>query len=175
VNTVSLRASTVAAMTTVEGVAANDVALVLAPTELPYYTTGDGTSFSAPQVAGAIALMLEANPNLTPAQVRDILQRTATPLPPYYMYEVGAGMLNAQAAVLESAFPQRHFGSWRGAAYQGQVAFANTTQTSTGIASPGSASDSSLNFPANTLLSSVQVAWGDTLNPNNLTLSVLDS
>src|SRR5207249_4839225 len=108
VNTVSLRTSTVAAVTTVDGAAANDAGLTAS--ELPYYTTGNGTSFSAPQVAGVIALMLEANPNLSPAQVRDILQRTATPLPSYYMYEVGAGMLNAQAAVLEAAFSQRHFG-----------------------------------------------------------------
>ena len=115
VNTVSLRASTLATVTTVAGLLTNDSAL--SPTERPYYTTGSGTSFSAPQVAGTIALMLEANPNLTPAQVRDILQRTATPLPPYYMYEVGAGMLNAQAAVLEAAFQQRHFGSWRGTAW----------------------------------------------------------
>src|SRR6185436_8102061 len=145
VNTVSLRASTLAAVTTIEGLATNDKAL--SATELPYYTTGSGTSYSAPQVAGVIALMLEANPNLAPAQVRDILQRTATPLPPYYMYEVGAGMLNAQAAVLESAFPQRHFGSWRGAAYQGQVSFTSSSQTFTGSAVPGSSSDSSLNIP----------------------------
>lgn len=175
VNTVSLRASTVAAMTTVEGAAANDAALVLQPTELPYYTTGNGTSFSAPQVAGVIALMLEANPNLTPAKIRDILQRTATPLPPYYMYEVGAGMLNAQAAVLEAAYPQRHFGSWRGVAYQNQVDFISSTQTFGGNAVPGSASDSSLNIPANTLLASVQVAWGGPLNAVNLNLSMIDA
>jgi len=174
VNTVSLRASTLAVVTTAEGLAAKD-ALSLGATELPYYTIGNGTSFSAPQVAGTIALMLEANPNLRPAQVRDILQRTATPLPPYYMYEVGAGMLNAQAAVLEAAFSQRHFGSWRGTAYQGQVTFTNGMQTFNGSAVPGSSSDSSLNIPANALLSSIQVAWGDTLNPTNLTLSVLDS
>ena len=172
VDTVSLRASTLATVTTVDGAAANDKSL--SATELPYYTTGKGTSFSAPQVAGTIALMLEANPNLTPAQVRDILQRTATPLPPYYTYEVGAGMLNAQAAVLEAAFSQRHFGSWRGAAYQGQVSFTNASQAFSGSAAPGSSSDSSLNIPANALLSSVQIAWGDPLNPNNLTLSLLD-
>jgi serine protease AprX len=173
VNTVSLRASTVAAVTTVDGAAANDSSL--SASEIPYYTTGSGTSFSAPQVAGVIALMLEANPNLTPAQVRDILQRTATPLPPYYMYEVGAGMLNAQAAVLESAFSQRRFGQWRGAGYQGQVDFVSSAQTFTGNATPGSASDSSLNIPADALLASVQVAWGDLLNPTNLNLSVIDS
>src|SRR6266403_1401207 len=124
VNTVSLRASTLAAVTTVAGLTANDTQL--SPTEVPYYTTGNGTSFSAPQVAGVIALMLEANPRLTPAQIRDILQRTATPLPPYYEYEVGAGMLNAPAAVLEAAFPQRRFGQWRGTAYQGQIQFINS-------------------------------------------------
>ncbi|HBB94754.1 MAG TPA: hypothetical protein DC054_05130 [Blastocatellia bacterium] len=172
VNTVSLRASTLATVTTIDGLAANDASLN--SSELPYYTTGNGTSFSAPQVAGTIALMLEANPNLTPAQVRDILQRTAMPLPPYYMYEVGAGMLNAQAAVLEAAFPQRHFGAWRGTAYQGQVAFTSSSQTFNGSAMPGSSSDTSLNVPANTLLGSIQVAWGDLLNANNLTMTVLD-
>jgi serine protease AprX len=173
VNTVSLRASTLATVTTVDGAAANDSSL--SATELPYYTTGSGTSFSAPQVAGTIALMLEVNPNLTPAQIRDILQRTATPLPPYYMYEVGAGMLNTQAAVLEAAFAQRHFGSWRGIAYQGQVAFNNATQTFSGSAVPGSYSDSAINIPVNALASSLQIAWGDTLNPNSLTLSAVDS
>jgi len=173
VNTVSLRASTIAAVTTVDGAAANDSSL--SASELPYYTTGNGTSFSAPQVAGVIALMLEANPNLTPAQVRDILARTATPLPPYYLYEVGAGMLNAQAAVLESAFTQRHFGQWRGTAYQGQVDFVSSAQTFSGSSTPGSASDSSLNIPANSLLASVQVAWGDVLTPTNLNLTMLDA
>src|SRR5205814_8904466 len=116
--------STVAAVTTVDGAAANDKGL--SASELPYYTSGKGTSVSAPQVAGVIALMLEANPNLTPAQVRDILQRTATSLPSYYLYQVGSGMLTAQAAVLEAAFNQRHFGGWRGSSFQNQVQFAET-------------------------------------------------
>ena len=160
-------------MTTIEGLLANDSAL--STSERPYYTTGNGTSYSAPQVAGVIALMLEANPNLTPAQIRDILQRTATPLPPYYMYEVGAGMLNAQAAVLEAAFPQRHFGAWRGTAYQGQVGFTTSApQSFTGSVTPGTSSDTSLNIPADTLLASVEVAWGDTQSLANLNLSMID-
>ena len=172
VNTVSLRPSTLASVTTVDGLLANDSSLSL--TELPYYTTGSGTSYSAPQVSGAIALMLEANPRLTPAQVRDILQRTATPLPAYYPYEVGAGLLNAQAAVLEAAFPQRHFGGWRGTAYQGQVGFSSESQTFSGSVTPGQSSDSMLNIPADTLLASIEVAWGDTQSPANLNLSVID-
>src|SRR5437763_562988 len=172
VNTVSLRTSTVAAVTTVEGAAATDKGL--SASELPYYTTGNGTSFSAPQVAGVIALMLEANPNLTPAQVRDILQRTATPLASYYMYEVGAGMLNAQAAVLEAAFSQRRFGGWRGVAYQNQVQFVNSPQQFSGSVTPGSSNDSSLAIPSSALLASVQVAWGDTQSPANLNLTMID-
>jgi serine protease AprX len=173
VDTVSLRPSTLASVTTVDGLAPNQSALSAG--ELPYYTTGSGTSYSAPQVAGVIALMLEANPNLTPAQIRDILQRTATPLPPYYMYEVGAGMLNAQAAVLEAAFPQRHFGAWRGTAYQRQVEFTTgAPQSFSGSVTPGISSDTSLNIPADTLLASVEVAWGDTQSLANLNLSMID-
>src|SRR5882762_7139341 len=174
VNTISLRASTVAAVTTVDGLAANDKQL--SPAELPYYTTGNGTSFSAPQVAGVIALMLEINPQLTPAQIRDILQRTATPLPPYYAYEVGAGMLNAQAAVLEAAFPQRRFGQWRGPAYQGQVDFINSApQVFNGAVAPGSASDSAISFAPDVLRASVQIAWGGLSSPANLALTMLDA
>src|SRR5258706_3057348 len=173
VNTVSLRASTVAAVTTIDGLAANDAQLN--PTEVPYYTTGSGTSFSAPQVAGVIALMLEANPQLKPAQVRDILQRSATPLPPYYAHEVGAGMLNAQAAVLEAAFPQRHFGEWRGTAYQGQVQFINSAPlVFSGTVKSGAASDSSITVPPNELRVSVQIGWSGLLSPNNLRLTLLD-
>jgi len=172
VNTVSLRPSTLAAVTTIDGLGANDTQL--SPSELPYYTTGSGTSFSAPQVAGVVALMLEANPQLTPAQIHDILQRTATPLPPYYLHEVGAGMLNAQAAVLEAAFSQRRFGGWRGVAFQNQVQFVNSPQQFSGSVTPGGSNDSSLAIPASALLASVQVAWGDTQSPANLNLTMID-
>jgi serine protease len=40
-----------------------------------------GTSFSAPMVAGTAALMLSADPTLTPAAVRSLLQTRARPFP----------------------------------------------------------------------------------------------
>src|SRR5687768_7272771 len=49
----------------------------LAPAHLPFYTHMSGTSMATPHVAGVIALMLEANPHLTPGQVKDIIERTA--------------------------------------------------------------------------------------------------
>lgn len=41
------------------------------------YTNGSGTSFSCPMTAGVCAIILSANPNLTPIQVRDLLRQTA--------------------------------------------------------------------------------------------------
>lgn len=42
------------------------------------YTTVSGTSFSCPLTSGAIALLLQANPNLTPIQLRNILRQTSS-------------------------------------------------------------------------------------------------
>jgi serine protease AprX len=66
------------------------------------YEEGDGTSCSAPLVAGAVALMLHANPNLTPAQVKAILRQTArlnNNLTGYGVNDRGHGIIDAYAAV----------------------------------------------------------------------------
>lgn len=55
-----------------------------------------GTSFAAPHVAGVVGLMLSRNPSLTPAQVKQILESTATKPP---CNGCGAGLLDANAAV----------------------------------------------------------------------------
>jgi serine protease AprX len=68
------------------------------PAFLPFYTTSQGTSFSCPHVSGVVALMLEANPNLTPDDVVAILRQTANPMP-YAEREVGAGYVDARNAV----------------------------------------------------------------------------
>lgn len=78
---------------------ATDDAQYIGPAYLPYYTTMSGTSMAAPHVAGIIALMLEANPLLSPSQVKSVLEKTATAMPDYAVWEVGAGYVNAYKAV----------------------------------------------------------------------------
>src|SRR4029453_290106 len=46
------------------------------------YTFGGGTRTASPHVAGIAALMLQKNPGLTAAQIEQILENTALPLPP---------------------------------------------------------------------------------------------
>ncbi len=77
----------------------DDLTQIEDPAHLPYYTTLSGTSMAAPHVAGTVALMLDANPTLTPLQVKDIVQKTATSMPSYATWEVGAGYVDAYAAV----------------------------------------------------------------------------
>lgn len=65
----------------------------------PHYQHVDGTSMSAPIVSGIVAQMLEANPSLTPAQVKEILMMTADPLNDAPAERQGAGTVNAGRAV----------------------------------------------------------------------------
>ena len=72
------------------------------------YLALTGTSMSAPVTAGTVALMLQANPNLNPEQVLQILKRTAKKdnftgeIPETGSIEWGWGKLNALDAVKEA-------------------------------------------------------------------------
>ena len=65
--------------------------------DMPYLSLS-GTSMAAPMVAGTIALMLEANPELTPNAVKALLQYTAENRAESVLAE-GAGLLNARGAI----------------------------------------------------------------------------
>ena len=70
-----------------------------------YYTVMNGTSMAAPQVAAGAALLLAAQPSLSPAQVQRIHQRSAADLGPVGAdAETGYGMLDVAAALREIAF-----------------------------------------------------------------------
>jgi len=69
----------------------------------PIFAIGIGTSFAAPQVAGAASLMLARNANLTPGQVLGIISASARPFAdPTACAQgpaCGAGLLDAGVAV----------------------------------------------------------------------------
>lgn len=171
VNVISLRAP--GTQTGTLGIAGADLQR-LTPAELPFYTTASGTSFSAPQVSGAIALMLEVNPNLSPIKIKNILQRSATPLPNYFSHEVGAGMLNTYAAVLEAAFPKRSTGTFRASLGGEGVKYAtSTSQISSYQVNPNAMTSAVTLLPYNTVQTSFYIAWGRS-SANNLGLSIYD-
>lgn len=79
------------------------------PLEDDGYAVISGTSMASPHVAGAVALLLQAHPSLTPAEVRDVLQNSADPadwsLVPDAGYlepahRQGAGMLDIDDSIL---------------------------------------------------------------------------
>ena len=63
------------------------------------YWGKSGTSQAAPCVAGVMALMLEKNPNLTPADLCRIIETTAVKLTATKSNSTGAGLIDALAAV----------------------------------------------------------------------------
>ncbi|HZP93182.1 MAG TPA: S8 family serine peptidase [Burkholderiales bacterium] len=78
------------------------------PNSFLYGATGflkeaDGTSFSAPLVSGAAALLKAARPGLTAAQYRSLLVNSAGPLAGFPVQWTGAGLLNASAALAGKA------------------------------------------------------------------------
>ena len=76
-----------------------------------YTGRGSGTSYATPSVTGVIALVMEANPDLNPMQIKEVLKQTAErrgpasapTVDPYWNRDFGYGMVDARAAV-EMAF-----------------------------------------------------------------------
>ena len=72
-----------------------------------YTGRGSGTSYAAPAVTGIVALVWEANENLTPLQIKEILKHTserrgeasAPEIDPYWNREFGYGIVDALASV----------------------------------------------------------------------------
>ena len=72
-----------------------------------YMSNFGGTSAACPQVAGVVALMLSANPNLTASQVRTVLRNTARDVNTYgFDYATGCGLVDAYEAVNASLAAQ---------------------------------------------------------------------
>ena len=64
-----------------------------------HYQHVDGTSFASPIVASIVAQMLEANPDLDPAAVKEILIRTAERIEGAPAERQGHGVVDAGRAI----------------------------------------------------------------------------
>ena len=82
------------------------------PTSADYNPGFGGTSSSTPKVAGIVALMLSANPDLTPAEVKQVLRNTAEDIDaPGIDDKTGAGRVNAYKAV-KNVLPPPNLSGW---------------------------------------------------------------
>ena len=63
------------------------------------YTIMSGTSMASPELAGIVALVLEANPALRPADVKRVLQITGKPVPGVPFFRQGYGNADPARAV----------------------------------------------------------------------------
>lgn len=105
VGSIDLDGSTLSDFSNQAGDAAKDFFLVAAGADVvslgldDVFFVGSGTSFSSPQVAGALALVLHAFPTLTPAEAVSLLIDTADDLgDPGHDAVFGAGLLNLERA-----------------------------------------------------------------------------
>jgi serine protease AprX len=86
-----------------------DAKLQVAKIVATHYQHVDGTSFAAPIVASIVAQMIEANPDLTPATIKNILVSTADRLSKAPIMRQGYGAINARRAVAMSLVEQHEF------------------------------------------------------------------
>ncbi len=146
------------------------------------YLSLSGTSMAAPVVTGTIALMLEANPELTPNAVKAILEYTAEDRAESVLAE-GAGLLNARGALRMSRFfanPQRGLaapgdnieGQWT--PWSQTVLWGNTLVAG-GVPLPGSSAWSrNVEWGAETTSTGQPVVWGAASQDDNIVWSTRD-
>ncbi|HEX8844623.1 MAG TPA: S8 family serine peptidase [Pyrinomonadaceae bacterium] len=140
---------------------------------LPFYTQIEGTSMACPHLAGIAATVLEANPNLSPAEVKTIIERTATPLGTYDTFEAGTGMANVHAAVDLALHPQKLYGNF---GFQGKgLALAEQPAESVADTLPARGTKThTFNVPANARFVFVQLDWAGSIGEDDLVVDNTD-
>lgn len=126
---------------------------------LPNYTQISGTSMAAPHLSGIVANILEADRNLTPDEVRDVLVRTATPLSTYDEFEAGAGLANVHAAVDLAQNPSKPYGNF-GFEGKGLALGRQDAPAQQGSVATNSSAEHEIAVPANARFTFVQLDWG---------------
>jgi serine protease AprX len=126
------------------------------------YLSLSGTSQAAPVVAGTVALMLQANPSLTPNALKAILQYTAEARAGADVMSRGAGFINARGAIELAralALPDSQTApsttGWSRALHWGNQRIANGTLTAGAEAWP-----SDVRWGASLTTAGQNIRWG---------------
>ncbi len=130
------------------------------PSGSDIYAKYQGTSMATPHVSGVVSLMLSANANLSPAQVTQMLQSSATPFPggSSCTNVCGAGIVNAAAAVSAA--------NGDGGTTSTSSTTSTTTSTTTSSTTTTSTTTSSTTSTSTTTPAGVPGAF-DKLSPSN--------
>jgi serine protease AprX len=142
-----------------------------AATSTGQYMSLSGTSMAAPVVSGTVALMLQANPNLTPNLVKAILQYTAEFRKGYSPLEQGAGFLNTLGAVrLAKFYVTARYGSQAPvAANWSQAFYWGNHRLSGGIMMPNSSAwKTGVQWGALQTSTGARITWGTDDNNDNI-------
>jgi serine protease AprX len=128
------------------------------------YLTLSGTSMAAPVVAGSVALMLQANPSLTPNLVKAILQFTSQEYPGYDALTQGTGFLNTRGAVVlaeyfKNAVPGSPYPSMHG--WSKQIFWGNKRVRGGVLAPFGTAWNGETTWGSMTSPAGTNIVWGD--------------
>jgi subtilisin family serine protease len=132
------------------------------PTSYLPYLSLSGTSMATPVVTGTVALMLQANPALTPNAVKAILEYTAQVYPAYDRMAEGAGFLNAKGAIelatflaspSSAVYPE--FATW-----SGQITWGNRLASGGRITSEANAWSTAVVWGAPITNTGQPVEWG---------------
>jgi serine protease AprX len=128
------------------------------------YLTLSGTSMAAPVVSGTVALMLQANPSLTPNLVKAILQFTSQEYPGYDALTQGTGFLNTRGAVVLAEYFQK---AQPGSAYPSMTGwskqiFWGNKRVRGGVLTPGgTAWRGDVQWGSSATPTGTNIVWGD--------------
>jgi serine protease AprX len=144
------------------------------PTSYLPYLSLSGTSMATPVVSGTIALMLQANPSLTPNAVKAILQYTAQVYPSWDPLTEGAGFLNTQGAVeLARAFTAAWNATPSASMWGRRLVWGNRLYQGGSIAATASAWASTVTWGTAHTASGRPIAWSDGWNTDSPSTNVV--